>query len=199
MGNHTRTLHRTSPSACGKCNRQLANYKSLYRHNYTQHEQVKLLCTVDGCNATFVGRLRIQAHWNKSHRVVTQPRRVVAQPRPPRGRQPRRTTTAAQLYYACTIPGCGLRFAKRVNLTAHWPTHTSTRFYQCDHCQKLFQTGRNLLKHVNQMHQPKRYRCGVANCQYRGYLPSYITQHIKRVHREIDIDSIFNNVQTIPQ
>ncbi|XP_042867253.1 uncharacterized protein LOC122250022 isoform X3 [Penaeus japonicus] len=96
-----------------------------------------------------------------------------------------KTGLSSHALYRCGNEGCEYSSATQVHLREHLQVCNfaqDSTVLKCHHCGKQCRHLSTLFEHLR-VHGPKRYRCGVAGCDYKATMVHYFKNHMKQIHK----------------
>ena len=90
--------------------------------------------------------------------------------------------------FACTIPGCSFKTARKQNLKQHIKNHNNDKSYECNKCDKIFSQKKNLLRHQafhEKSQVPLECPAKSAGCSYTNHRKDKLEHHISAKHPEL--------------
>jgi KRAB domain-containing zinc finger protein len=152
---HLRSINGETPFRCDECNESYSSASALREHRTARHAALQNhVCDVDNCGKAYGRALNLRDHkasvhdkdgyicpvcQKKSRSIKTLNKHI----RKHKGDTP----------YACTYPGCHLKFVQSHDLIKHCLNHT---LFKCHSCQHYFDTA--VERHKHKMTCP-RYVC----------------------------------------
>lgn len=163
FGKHVREEHKGFIVICDCCDFMAKNLQGLAKHRFGSHKKVTgdleiLLCPRDGCAKQYVTKSSLNNHIKMSH---------------------------DKRYTPGVCPICGETFVNKSSINYHiQQVHDKVRKYECDQCDKKYQTHLNLKHHKVSAHGEDAEMIQ-AVCETCGKVCSnkYVMhQHVRRVH-----------------
>lgn len=191
---HRRVVHcQHKPYKCGRCPMAFQNRSALQKHERTPHNRdvgrQSYLCDLcpQICADKSVFKIHRRTHTGENSftcdicsRALSTKNSIIQHMRTHTNERP----------YIC--PQCSKTFRQEPVFYRHLQRHTDNRPHKCNWCVKAFVTKGELSKHLLSHTGERSHICPICK---RAYNKRYVCkQHIKRAHKDVDVDVVFPNL-----
>jgi KRAB domain-containing zinc finger protein len=167
-----------------ECGKILATRMKLNQHRLTVHTKGHYPC--EECTKVFTQKAVLQKHKVRNH-AKKEPCEKCGKMYPPGRFMTTHMKSHGAPQYKCDIAGCNKEFHARSALTYHTESkHASaTMLIKCPHCNSVYNSTRNLNRHITRQHNTMRVQCQIEDCTHTAARKDYLVSHY-RSHKEID-------------